>query len=106
MAFYYKKGVYLPIPKAPWYVLSNDLYMSKFGPPRQNNQINVCVVPCDTYKQAESVERYVRTRSDQKRIRIVYNPPRSNPGRMYSLVLGWKDLAAEMEPHIWKENKK
>lgn len=81
-----------PIPDAPFYVLSNDTFMSGWG--KAKDKINTCVVPCDTYEQAETVERYVRSRSEQKRVRIATNV-RAKRNVIYSLCEGWKERAKE-----------
>ncbi len=94
MTTYYDSNTHtqIAIPKAEYYVLSNDSFMSGWGQSR--NPINICVVPCDTYEEAERVERYVRTRSEQKRVRIASSVhPKAHV--LYSLVLGWKDRANE-----------
>lgn len=75
------------IPDAPFYVLSNDTFMSGWGPAR--GKINTCVVPCSNMKEAMAVEKYVCSRTDQKRIRIIENKPRPKSHVLYSLCLGW-----------------
>lgn len=75
------------IPAAPYYVCSNDTFMSGWGNAR--NMINVCVVPCATMQEALAVESYVAKRTDQKYIRIVGEKPRSR-GRKLSLLLEWR----------------
>ena len=52
-----KEEKYLPIPKAAWYVLSNDSFMSGWG--YAKGKINTCVVPCLSYHQAMIVRDYV-----------------------------------------------
>jgi hypothetical protein len=76
-----------PIPNAPYYVLSNDRFFSHspFAP----NQINVCVVPCNSMTEARAIERYIRSREDQKYIRIVEHKPRAR-GRILTLLLSWR----------------
>ena len=88
MATYYDSSdqTFHPIPKARCYVLSNDSFMSGWGGAK--GKINTCVVPCDSWEQAKAVERYVRTRSDQKRIRIATSV-RPKPHVVYS-ICDWK----------------
>ena len=90
MATYYDSGedTHKPIPKAPFYVLSNDSFMSGWG--GANGKINTCVVPCESYEEAIKVEGYVRSRSDQKYIRINMTPPRAKDHVIYSLLSIWK----------------
>ena len=92
MAKYYRNDdkSFHPIPKAKWYVLSNDSFMSNWG--HATGLINTCVVPCDTLEEAEAVERYARSRSDQRYIRIAAHV-RAKSGVLYSLVDGWKERA-------------
>ena len=93
MAKYFDSSdnIYRPIPKAQWYVLSNDNFMSGWGSAKG---VNTCVVPCASLEEAEQVERYVRTRDEQKYVRIV-KTVRAKQGVMYSLVLGWIERAKE-----------
>lgn len=97
MAQFYDSGneVYRDIPKASYYVLSNDRFMSGWGGAK--GMTNTCVVPCNNYAQAGWVKRYAKLRSDQKYVRIVENPPRSKAHVIYSLCLGWLERAYEME---------
>ena len=81
------------IPAAAYYVLSNDSFMSGFGPAK--DKINTCIVPCSTMEMAYAVRDYVETRPEQKRIRIVSNRPRSKSHVVYSLVPGWIERARE-----------
>jgi len=69
-----QKEVFKSIPNAPYYVLSNDSFMSGWGYAR--DKINTCVVPCQTHNQARRVMRYISLREDQKRIRIINKKPK------------------------------
>jgi len=80
--------------KSPLYVLSNDTFMSGWGSCK--GKINVCVVPCENGFQAEKVMEYIKTRSEQKRARIVINKPKNQSNRIYSLVPNWLNLALKM----------
>ena len=86
------KNEFIAIPKAEYYVLSNDSFMSGWG--GASGKINTCVVPCETYEEAEAVADYARSRSDQKRIRIVVGV-RDKAHVVYSMCIGWKDRAKE-----------
>jgi hypothetical protein len=61
-------GTDCTIPKSPYYVISEDTFMSGWGP--ATNKRNLCVVPCSTREMAERVLRYVKSRSEQKNARI------------------------------------
>ena len=75
------------IPDAPYYVLSNDTFMSGWGPAR--GKINTVILPCESMPQAEAVAAYARSRTDQKRVRIVSNRPRlqDSTTHLYSLMV-------------------
>lgn len=57
-----------PIPKAPWYVLSNDPFFSGWG--HAIGKTNTCVVACRNKAEAKGVFQYVKSRGDQEYIRI------------------------------------
>ena len=80
------------IPRAPWYVLSNDPFMSDWKHGVTEGKINTCVVPCDSYEEAEGVRAYIESRGDQKYIRINYTPPRNKSHVLYSMPR-WKETA-------------
>ena len=73
------------IPDAPFYVLSNDSFMSGWGPAR--NAVNTVILPCESLEQAETVYDNATDRPEQKRVRIVGEKPRIKPGHVYSLLL-------------------
>jgi len=87
------------IPTYPLYVLSNDTFMSGWGPcgdgmvahiERRAPRIfktNTIILPCETLEEAEAVAKYARSRSEQKRVRIVTNKPKVHSGVVYSLML-------------------
>ena len=91
MTVYYDstEQTYKDLPKAPYYVLSNDKFFSGWG--NAAGKTNTCVVPCPDYETAERVEAYVRTRTEQNWIRINTCHPRNKDHVVYSLVLGWLD---------------
>lgn len=90
MAMYYKNDSFHPIPKAEYYVLSNDTFLSNMGP--AEGKTNVCVVPCNSYAQATWVSRYAKSRGDQKYVRIVTTTPRSKS----NVLEGWLKTAYEV----------
>lgn len=85
------------IPNAPFYVLSNDTFMSGWGRahtsgawgnphPDQGALVNTIILPCSSAKEAETVASNARRRTDQRRVRIVTAKPRLRPGVVYSLM--------------------
>jgi len=71
------------IPDAPYYVLSNDSFMSGWG--YAAGMINTVVLPCETWEEARIVERNAKARGDQKYVRIVTQKPRMKAHVLYSL---------------------
>lgn len=84
------------IPDAPFYVLSNDTFMSGWGV--AEGRTNTCVLPCESEEEAERVARNARSRSDQKRVRIVANKPRLSETVVWSLLT--KDRASAWYAHM------
>ena len=79
------------IPAAPFYVMSNDRYMSGWG--YAEGAINTVILPCADYAEAQRVADYAESRGDQKFVRIVSNRPRLRSGHVYSLLTRDKALA-------------
>ena len=69
------------IPDAPYYVLTNDKFMSGWG--MAEHKINTLIFVCDSYKQAQIVEKNALGRTDQTRVRIVSNKPKLNNSTHY-----------------------
>ena len=76
------------IPDSKLYVLCNDKFMSGWG--KAKKMVNVCVVPCDSFEEANKVANYINSRSEQNNIRIVADKPRTEEGILYSLLDTWK----------------
>ena len=57
---------------------------------KQKKMVNVCVVPCDSFEEANKVANYINSRSEQNNIRIVADKPRTEEGILYSLLDTWK----------------
>lgn len=72
------------IPPAPYYVLSNDTFMSGWG--HAEGKTNTVILPCESADEAKIVADNARARSDQKRVRIVTRKPRLQAGHLYSLM--------------------
>ena len=81
--------------KVPYYVISVDRGMSGWGD--MKGKINKCIVPCDTFDQAESVVRYIESRTDQEDIEIVEGEPSIEPNVEYSIVIGWLRKARTLD---------
>lgn len=89
MSNYYDSNdqTFKPIPKAPYYVVSTDKFMSGWGGAK--GKTNRCIVPCESWDQAEKVSAYVESRNDQNYINISVNKPRTKSHILYSLMTGW-----------------
>lgn len=91
-------GTDCPFPTAPWYVRSIDPGLSYWrGGPPGLAQTNVCVVACDTRAEAQSVLRYVKSRSDQTFARITPVRPRAKRDVLISNMEGWRARAREQD---------
>lgn len=72
------------LPDMPYFVLSNDKFMSGWGD--AVGKINTVVLPCRSYGEAMNVMAHAKGRGDQSRVRIVSGKPRLSPSRVcYSL---------------------
>lgn len=78
------------IPQAPYYVLSDDPLMSKWG--QSNGKVNVCVIPCNNLHEAKCVLAYVKNRGDQENPRITKTIQHYS-NRTYSLLTSWRRFA-------------
>lgn len=72
------------IPDAPFYVLSNDTFMSGWG--WAQGRINTVILPAYSLEEAEIIAENARNRSDQQRVRIVGNKPKLRRDVHYSLL--------------------
>jgi hypothetical protein len=57
-----------------FWVTMTDKFMSGWG--KAANKTNKLVIECDTYQQAEIIERNARKRSEMKFVNICSNKPR------------------------------
>jgi len=74
------------IPDAPYYVLSNDTFMSGWG--LAEGKINTIILPCVNWIEAQQVAEYAKSRTDQRYVRIVTQKPRLRLNtHLYSLML-------------------
>lgn len=64
------------------YVRMTDKFMSGWGT-AQGKQ-NVMVVECDTWEQAEAIEKAARKRSEMRRVECCLNKPKNRSGVLYS----------------------
>jgi len=76
------------IPKADFYVVSTDSFMSGWG--YSQGKDNICVVPCN-HEEVDKVYNYVLSRNDQKRVRINTAKPRNRGNWLISNLSEWKD---------------
>jgi hypothetical protein len=85
------------IPTAPYYVLSNDRFMSGWGRahtsgafgnpyPDRGALTNTIILPCENWTEALIVKENAERRTDQTRVRIVVNKPRLRSEHVYSLL--------------------
>ena len=71
------------IPAFSFYVTCTDTFMSYWG--RSKNKPNVCIFPCDTLDQAETVANNASGRTDQTNVRIHESKPTLSEANCYSL---------------------
>ena len=82
--------------KTKYYVTMTDKFMSGWG--QAKGKINKYVVECDTYDQADRVERNAKRRDEMKYINIVVGRCPSYDKRRYLVSLKkYKDLG-----EVWK----
>lgn len=72
------------IPKARFYVLAEDRFMSGWG--EAKGKVNVVVFPAASYEEAEWIARKLHNRSEMKRIRINMHKPQFKRRQLYSLM--------------------
>ena len=77
-----------------YYVSMTDKFMSGWG--RADNLINKYIVECETYEQAETIERAASKRSEMKYINIRTTKPHYGKGYLES----WKTF--DSLGSIWK----
>lgn len=71
------------IPYYPWYVLSNDTFMSGWG--EAEDKINTCVFLAETFEETKKIVNNLRERSEMKYIRTTRNKPRNKQNVLYSV---------------------
>ena len=79
-----------------YYVTMTDKFMSGWG--MAENKINKMIVVCDTMKQAQTIERNAKKRSEMKYINICFKKPNYNKERYLESIKYYNDLGV-----IWKE---
>jgi hypothetical protein len=80
---------YVPIPKAPLYVIARDKFMSSWKSTVTEEKDNYVVVPCMTREESERAEEYLSHRSEMDHIAVLCRPPQKRSHRVYSLLPGW-----------------
>lgn len=78
-----------------YFVTMTDKFMSGWG--RAEGKINKFVVSCDTYKQAETIERNAHKRNEMKYINITSKKPYYSSSRY---LVSWKEYNELGQ--IWK----
>jgi hypothetical protein len=66
------------IPAAPYYVLSDDSFMSDWG--EAEGRINTIILPCSDRTEAEVVATNARNRTEQRNVRIIDRKPALSSG--------------------------
>jgi len=72
------------IPKAPYYVLSNDSYFSGWG--WAEGKTNTVILPCQSWDEAMIVQDNAQRRPEQKYVRVVTHKPRLREHVLYSIL--------------------
>jgi hypothetical protein len=72
------------IPTAPYYVLSDDSFMSDWG--EAEGRVNTIILPCSDRTEADIVATNARNRDEQRNVRIIDRKPPLSSGVVYSLM--------------------
>lgn len=72
------------IPAAPYYVLSDDAFMSDWG--EAEGRVNTIILPATDRAEAEVVAANARNRDEQRNVRILDRTPALSSGVIYSLM--------------------
>jgi len=72
------------IPTTPYYVLTDDSFMSDWG--EAPNRVNTIILPCADHTEADIVATNARNRDEQRNVRILDRKPALSSGVMYSLM--------------------
>lgn len=83
------------IPKAPYYVVAIDTFMSGWGEAR--DRTNKVVLPCESRRVAEKVLEYAQGRSEMRQAKIITKKPR------FTEYIAWSLLTRETA-HAWYGN--
>lgn len=78
-----------------FYVTMTDKFMSGWG--LAKNKTNKLIIVCDTWQQAETIERNAKKRNEMKYINICANKPRYGS----NVVESWKNF--DDLGDIWKK---
>lgn len=89
------------IPDAPYYVLSNDTFMSGWG--LAKGKTNTLIFPCETREEAETVRENALYRTDQKRVRVLVRKPQLRTSRVYYSLTDREEAEAWYTPGAWKD---
>jgi len=72
------------IPAAPYYVLTDDSFMSDWG--EAEGRVNTIILPAADRGEAETVAANARNRDEQRNVRILDRRPALSSGVIYSLM--------------------
>ncbi len=72
------------IPAAPYYVLTDDSFMSDWG--GAEGRVNTIILPAADRDEAEIVAANARNRDEQRNVRILDRTPALSSGVVYSLM--------------------
>lgn len=87
------------VPYAPFYVLSDDTFMSGWGHARGKR--NTIILPCQSLTQARIVEANAVGREDQTNVRILVDMPILDMRRVCYSVHGPEDYKRWYTPGSW-----
>ena len=69
------------IPDAKFYVVSTDKFLSGWG--RADGMKNKLIFPTNSLDEAENIEKYAKSRTDQTRVDIVSKKPKYDKNKNY-----------------------
>jgi len=72
------------IPAAPYYVLSDDAFMSDWG--EAQGLVNTIIMPVASRDEADVVATNARNRDEQRNVRILDRTPALSSGVLYTLL--------------------
>lgn len=80
---------------AKFYVVTTDTFMSGWG--KAEGKTNKLILPCESYEQAEIVEKNAKARQDQTNVSIRKTMPKFDEGKVFAQVKTIKDYPSWYE---------